>query len=280
MLRTTTKLRIARLASRLLVAARSTFGAGAETAVTRHGLRWYLNLREGIDLAIYLGVYETDTLNALAKRVREGDVVIDIGANIGALSLPLAVLVGATGRVHAFEPTTFAFGKLRENLALNARIEARVIANQTLLVEAAEAAAVTSLHASWPLDTTADLHPLHCGRLMPLDGARHTTLDDYMRVHAIERVDLIKLDVDGNELRVIEGALATLTTHRPLLVFELAPYILDERPGTLERLLEILGQCGYDLMEMRSGRALPAQAAALRAWVPQGCGLNVIGNPL
>ena len=135
MLKTTTKLRIARLASRLLVAARATFGLGAETTVTRRGLRWYLNLREGIDLAIYLGVYETDTLNALVKRVREGNVVIDIGANIGALSLPLALLVGAAGQVHAF------------------------------------AAADAALHASGPLTESVGLHAAHCGTSMPQAAA-------------------------------------------------------------------------------------------------------------
>ena len=251
---------------------------GAETSVMRHGLHWHLNLHQGIDLAIYLGAYETDTLRTLAQRVRAGDVVIDIGANIGALSLPLARLVGTTGQLHACEPTAYAYRKLRENLALNPQLETRVSVNQTMLLEAAKGTMDASLYSSWPLAVAADLHPMHCGQLMSLAGANGTTLDDYLRLRGIGRVDLIKLDVDGNELRVIEGAIATLRAHRPLLVFELAPYILDARPGRLESMLELLEHSGYRLTEMRSGRALPAQAAALRAWIPHDCGLNIIGD--
>lgn len=280
MLSTTTKLRVAKIASHLLLGARSLCGLRGETTVRRQRLRWALDLRQGIDLAIYLGVYESDTLAFLAQRVRLGSVAIDIGANVGALTLPLARLVGAQGQVHAFEPTAYAYQKLLTNLALNVELTTRVSAQQTMLLESAEAVLDEALYASWPLSSVdAALHPLHRGALMSLRGATGCSLDDYLADRAIRRVDLIKLDVDGNELRVLRGARTTLQRCRPVLVFELAPYILDERPGTLEDILALLKHSGYRLADLVSKRSLPSDANALRAWIPHGCGLNIIGEP-
>jgi hypothetical protein len=62
------------------------------------------------------------------------------------------------------------------------------------------------------------------------------------------------------------------------LVLELAPYILDEQPGTLEDILGLLHECGYQLFKMDDGRRLPKDAEALRAWIPYGSGLNIIGE--
>lgn len=279
MLNTRSKLHIARLASRLLLAARSLCGFGDTTEVNRGGLKWSLDLREGIDLAIYLGVYETATMRLLSNRLHAGDVAVDIGANIGALSLPLARLVGAHGQVHAFEPTAYAYQKLCRNLALNGDAAAQVSAQQLMLVEDSAAALDVALYASWPLrGSGSELHPLHRGALKSLAGAAAMSLDDYLARHAITRVNLIKLDVDGNELRVLRGARTTLLHRRPLLVLELAPYILDEQPGTLEDILALLNECGYQLFKMSDGRRLPNDAQALRAWIPYGSGLNIIGE--
>src|ERR1019366_6569447 len=81
-------------------------GHSAETEVTRDGLQWHLDLNEGIDFSIYtLGSFEPATVKLYETLIRQGDIVLDIGANIGAHTLPLARLVGEMGRVIAFEPT-------------------------------------------------------------------------------------------------------------------------------------------------------------------------------
>ena len=85
----------------------------------RGGLRWMLDLDEGIDFSIFLlGSFEPDAVRCFEKRIKPGDVVLDICANIGAHTLRLARLVGSSGRVLAFEPTIYAYAKLRSNLEL------------------------------------------------------------------------------------------------------------------------------------------------------------------
>jgi hypothetical protein len=93
-LSTQTKVTIARWLSKLIVGLRAIFGLSPITKVYRQGCKWSLDLREGIDLAIYLGVYEPETIKALKKPVHSGDIILDIGANIGAITLPLAQFVG------------------------------------------------------------------------------------------------------------------------------------------------------------------------------------------
>jgi hypothetical protein len=133
-LKTATKMRLASTLYRALKSIRSFAGATDVARVRRNGLRWELDLREGVDLAIFaFGSFERETAFALKKLVTPGSTVLDIGANIGAYTLNLGRLVGPTGKVYAFEVTNYGFCKLKRNLALNPEISARVVAEQCRL---------------------------------------------------------------------------------------------------------------------------------------------------
>src|ERR1700751_5151651 len=120
MLTTKTKVSLARLAHSCISAGRKLAGKGDSTIVERNGIRYHLDLNEGIDFSIYLlGAFEPGTQKTLQKLAKPGDVVFDIGANIGAHPLTIAQSVGRSGKVYAFEPADFAFAKLQRNLALN-----------------------------------------------------------------------------------------------------------------------------------------------------------------
>src|SRR4030095_4914874 len=116
MLRTTTKIGPAKGLSHAISRGRRLAGLGSQTEVVRDGLRWQLDLCEGIDLALYLGIFETDSVSVVRRLLEPGAVVLDIGANIGAHTLPMARRVGPNGKVYAFEPTQFAFQKLQNNI--------------------------------------------------------------------------------------------------------------------------------------------------------------------
>src|ERR1700730_18469952 len=109
-LKTTHKIAIATIASKGVLFTRRLVGLGSTADVSRRGIRWRLDLREGIDFSIYLlGSFAPSTVRTYAGLVESGDVVLDIGANIGAHTLPLARLVGPAGRVVAFDPTPLPF---------------------------------------------------------------------------------------------------------------------------------------------------------------------------
>ena len=279
MLTTRRKVAIARALHRGAMAARFLAGKGPETRVRRRGLDWQLDLREGIDFAIWLtGAFEPGTVKAYERLVRPGGVALDIGANIGAHTLPLARAVGPKGKVYAFEPTGFAMEKLKRNLALNPELERRVVCVQAMLIDR-KGGTAPPLYASWPLDDSRGVHRLHRGRKKPAGDARATTLDDFLAGHGAVRPDFIKLDIDGFECRMLTGARRTLEIARPVVLLELSPHQLDEQGGSIEELTQILREAGYALHELGSGKALPLDGAALRKLIPHGASRNAVALP-
>jgi hypothetical protein len=115
---------------------------------------------------------------------------------------------------------------------------------------------------------------------MPTTGARTSTIDDYVRKAGITRVDLIKLDVDGYECAVLRGSGHTLERDRPLIIMELAPYVLEEAGASLVELCHLLGHKGYRMKGIPRGKLLPLDPQGLLKMVPDGCGINIVAVPL
>jgi FkbM family methyltransferase len=278
-LSTKAKIALARIAYRGVGTVRRALGLRNETVVRRNGITWKLELWEGIDLAIFLfGTFERQTVAAFRRRLRPGDVAVDIGANIGAHTLHLAECVGPSGRVFALEPTAFAFQKLCANINLNPGLASRILAEQIMLVDPTCRSVEPQLYSSWPLVARTSLHAEHSGQLMATAGAHAVTLDEYIRTRDIASVRLIKLDVDGHECSVLRGAVETITRHRPTIVMEVAPYVLRGTGQGLEDLVEIIRSLGYALKDQTTGKLLPADAGRLRLLIPEGTGMNVVAE--
>jgi FkbM family methyltransferase len=279
MLSTQTKIALAATASTLVLGTRRLLGRGPAARVRRGGHQWALDLREGIDFSIYLlGAFEPGTSAALRRLIRPGDVAFDIGANVGAHTLGMAASVGPTGTVVAIEPTDEAFGKLTRNVALNPDLAPRVRLRQHLMAATAETPAPAALYSSWPLRPTGPVHAHHGGRLVTTAGASVTTLDDLMAREGLTRLDLIKMDVDGFEARVLAGGAATLRHAEPILVMELAPYVHAEAGGSFSELVDLLGAAGYQAIEAGSGRPVAWDVAQLERRIPAGASLNIIAT--
>jgi FkbM family methyltransferase len=278
-MKTLHKLAIARWAFHCLAAARAMAGLEPRTRVRRGGILWDLDLREAIDLSIYLvGSFEVNLAHRLVRLARPGHVVVDVGANIGAHTLPLARAVGDTGVVLAYEPSAFGFGKLQANLALNPDLGARVSSFQVMLMGRRDAAVPDALYASWPLQSPGSVHPDHGGRAVPTAGATATTLDVHLQELGVRRVDLVKLDVDGHECDVLAGAARTLERDRPVLVMEWAPYCHADLGHRLEECLAVPRAIGYRFEDAIGGRPIPDDLAALSSRIGRGASWNVIGR--
>lgn len=280
MLTTKTKIGLAAAAYKCISAWRTIAGKDKIVTVRRGNLWWSLDLSEGIDFSIYLlGAFEPSTGATLRKLVKTGDVVLDIGANIGAHTLGLTRGVGATGRVYAFEPTDFAFRKLRRNLALNPELEQRCGAHQILLAANPGSPVQQDIYSSWPLESDDEVHHKHRGRMMKAENAKVDTLDCFAEREGLDRLDLIKIDVDGHELAVLQGGGDVLSKFRPVLVMEFAPYVHTEEGSTFGALIALLRDAGYSFTDAQSGKSLPLQASELETLIPDGAGINVVARP-
>ncbi len=279
MLSTSHKIRIARLLSTVVVSARDFFNLPRETVVTRKGVRWSLNLKEGIDLAIYLlGGFEPNTLQRYTQLIKPGDVILDIGANVGAHTLPLAQLAGPSGKVYSFEPTAYAFAKQSANIALNPQLAARIHPHQMMLIAKDGDPLPDAVYSSWPLETASDLHGEHHGRLMTTHGSIKDTLDNFVRQHDIKKINFIKLDVDGNEYDVLTGAAGVIEQYKPRIMLELAPYVYREAPEKFDDMLRLLWQMDYKLSDLETARLLPQDPVGIRKLIPDAGGMNVLAT--
>lgn len=280
MLKTKSKMALARGLSRAIMAPRHMLGLGSEVRVDRGGIDWRLNLEEGIDLAIYLfGAFERSTQRAFARLIKPGDVVLDVGANIGAHTLRLAEAVRPTGKVIAVEPTEYAFRRLTQLLTDNPSLARVVVAKQMLLSSPERLALPATIYSRWSLVQGGDeqRHEVHEGVAEATHGAEVRTLDQLVTEAGLTRVDFIKIDVDGWEVDVFRGANEVLTRFKPTILMELAPYVLAEHGRDLGDLLGILTGAGYGFAEL-SERPIPDIRAFSRR-VPDGAGVNVIARP-
>jgi FkbM family methyltransferase len=278
-LSTATKIGIARGLGRVVRAARSIAGRrDPDVECVRNGVRLSLDLREGVQLALYLGVYERATARRLAQFVEAGMTVVDAGANVGAHTLPLARAVGGTGRVVAVEPTTAALERLSRNRNLNPELAPRIVTVHAAL-GAPDGAAKPAYYSAWPLEDGGVLHPIHRGAERPAGDVQFWTLDDLVRALAIDRVGLIKIDVDGGEMEVLEGATGVVHRDRPVIFFELCPYLLTGIGRTARDLVTYFSSRGYELLDERSLRPAGTDVDRILASVPATGGRNLIARP-
>jgi FkbM family methyltransferase len=277
--KTVHKIAAARAIYRIVRAGRTLVGRTDRDIVVRGGIVYDLDLSQGIDFAIYLGnIYERQTKAALRKLVPPSSLVLDIGANIGAHTLHLAQLVGPDGRVIAFEPTNFAFQKLRRNLELNPQLASRVTACHYFLTDTDAARVPSAIYSSWPLEQHERLHAKHLGLEMKTESAQARSLDGVLAELADRKVQLVKLDVDGFECDVLRGATRLLRDVRPIFVIELSPYVLEEHGTSLEQLLSYFIPNGYVFYDERTHERLPSMAAELQKMISDGAGINAIAR--
>src|SRR6266568_7635344 len=163
----------------------------------------------------------------LAGHLSPGAVVVDAGANVGIYSQFLSQHVGSAGMVHSFEPEPKNFARLRAAIASLPNVRANQLALSDWTGE-------SMLYVSDDLNVDHRAYPTEgeTRRSVPI---RSSTLDDYFKPG--DRVDLIKMDVQGYELHALRGAKRVLAdNHRIKLLVEFWPYGL-RNAGSLPEVL-------------------------------------------
>jgi FkbM family methyltransferase len=194
---------------------------------------------EGFGANVLLdGYWESWLTRFMARTVRPGATVVDVGANYGYYSVLLADLVGPEGRVYAVEPNPDAASLLTRSLALNG-FSARATVEELALGSGDEAQAVLFVPEGEPKNAA-----LIAGEEMAQSGGRRVKV----RVRSLDSllgsdvpIDFIKIDAEGGEEAIIEGMERILATRPPPMVLEYnaARYADPER--FLQRLLRSYG---------------------------------------
>jgi FkbM family methyltransferase len=198
------------------------------------------------------GIYNPNTAVVICALLPAGGVFIDVGANMGYGSLLASKAVGKEGRVFALEPSSRDFARLSENIALNSLqqvIFPRRLAiserNGTaqLLISSEERSALNTLGVEISCKGVEKISTEEVGT---------STLDAFVEKEEIERIDVIKLDVEGSEVGALLGARGTLKKYRPALILGVNCSALkscNTDRGELQRVINEVGYRVYQIVE-------------------------------
>jgi len=164
---------------------------------------------------IQRGVFEPKSTALVNQFVKEGDIVIDVGANIGYYTIICSELVGFNGHVYAFEPTQHFGQVLNENLSLN-KISNVSVCDYGLSNEAANVTIDIG-------PSSATMHsPQGYDEVVKKEQIRLITFNEFIKNSNLDRVDFIKIDVDGHEPYFFDGAWDVLDTFDVTILFEIS----------------------------------------------------------
>ena len=224
------------------------------------GHKMFLDEKDSLRLSV-ARVFEPVVTRLFEREVRDGQTVLDIGANIGYFTLLLARQVGPTGRVFAFEPDPTNFGLLQRNVAANGY-------SNVSFVQRAVWSATGPLRLYLSDENKGDhrVYDSDDGRAaLTIEAVR---LDDYFASLPDLRVDVVKMDVQGSEAHALSGMRGLLGRRREAtLVTEFWPAGLHRAGSSARGYLEALSDLGFRpyLVDERADRLLPADPERLLA---------------
>ncbi len=189
------------------------------------------------------------------RLIKDGDVALDVGANRGDFTVLFSHIVGSCGTVHAFEPVPPTFSELSQSIQTECRFP-NVTANNCALGDEEglfqiqvpsgdfrQASLKSHSIASWSNPSRASF------------DCKVRTLDTYVAEQKIDRLDFIKIDVEGAELPALRGGQKTITRFHPIIHCEYLAEWTEAFGYTAVDLISFLRSCGYT--NFYSGSLLP-----------------------
>ncbi len=208
-----------------------------------------INLHDRIERLMWGHVYEPHVQKCLGALLSPGDVYVDVGAHIGYHAVWAASLVGQTGKVFAFEADPVNFKRLSENLrpfpggvAINKAVWS---SSGTVTFERSS----ESGESGW--GTLTAVRDLKTGEHLETNSV---SLDDWCSADRIDRITLVKIDAEGSEVGILEGAETLIENFRPAIISEVNVVVLEQARTSSMALMTILERHRYTLFEFEGMR--------------------------
>ena len=197
---------------------------------------------------LFHGLYQNDVLLWIKHHGKSGNIVFDVGAFHGLMSIVASKAVGPGGRVIAFEPNPVAREWLDNHLRLNKCTNVTVEAVGLMDFDGSADFYVQEGDVTWNSSFVRDfVDPKHKLNAVSVECI---SLDAYVRNTGLIP-DLIKIDTEGTELSVLQGAKETISKHRPVLILEMNPASARQAGTTLSKLVDELESLSYVLKVMK-----------------------------
>ena len=178
----------------------------------------------------------------IKQEVKEGNNVIDIGANIGYFTLLFAKLVGPNGKVFAFEPDPTNFSILKKNIEENnydnVILSQKAISDKTETTKLFLCKFSNGMHRIYNSDL--------CDKSLDIES---TTMDDFFsEINFKDKINFIKIDTEGSEMKVLAGIEKILESNDATIQIEYNPSSIRESGFSPKSLPDFLIKMGFDLM--------------------------------
>lgn len=209
-----------------------------------YGYKVYYRQKDGLVYHVgSMGSFESDVINFCVKNIPENATVVDVGANIGLITLPLARKINGT-TFHCFEPSPYPHQYFKMTIVENKLID-RIRLNKMGLYD-------KTGHLNFYIHQLKDASG---------DGIKDTgragkakkisinviTLDKYVKDNKIKKVDFIKADVEGSETHVFKGGIKTIRKYKPQIVFEAWPKNLDAYNLSVDNVYDFFKSINYSI---------------------------------
>lgn len=224
----------------------------------------------------WMGYYSREIVALLDHILRGGMTVVDVGANIGEISLASARRVGKNGCIHAFEPVSTIARILQSHIDRNS-LEQITLHKIGLSSKPGRATIYESCGQDVHNEDHAGLGSIYGDALTQhaLEEIEISTLDHFSEATALTHVDLIKIDIEGSELPCLVGARRTIDRFQPLLIIEVQQQSATKAGYSASDILKFLYDLGYSSYRIGAqGRLKPITIDTLSEYQ------NVLAAPL
>lgn len=222
------------------------------TYTSPEGLKFSLDISDLVDWYLYYGIKE-EAHEKLYSLCPPQAVYLDIGTNIGAVLIKMAS-INIHGQNHGFEPDVYNFEKCKKNIELN-KLDNVKVNNFGLGETLAEAYMVVPDEHNRGMNRVRESSTQLQGNT---EKVRIETLDNYVNNNGFHSVDLIKIDTEGYEMKVLLGGHNTLRKYSPILFIELDDQNLREQGNSAKELISFLTDLNYRITIAGDDRDLPA----------------------
>jgi FkbM family methyltransferase len=220
-----------------------------EFEVQRAGLRWKLN---PVDFEhenlFWLGGMDKWDIYHLKTQLQPGSVFFDVGTNFGYYSLNVVQALGSQCKVHAFEPNPRTRERLIWNIGAN---------NMGDVISVHPEAVSDSAGTATLIERSDNSGAARLGTDSAGVTVDVTSLDLFCQEQSVDRIDVIKIDVEGYEVKVLQGALESLERFKPALIVEFWQPGLSRADATVDEIAELLLENEYELFYAEREQLVP-----------------------
>ncbi len=214
-----------------------------------------MNWINGLNLRIYpgnevfrsifvRGIYDPNLVTVINTLLPSDGVFIDIGANMGYCSLLMSKTVGEDGKVFAIEPSERDFLRLVDNVSLNKLNNVNVYrlaisdksGNVKISIAPEERSSLNTLGSAFSNKGIEELRT---------EEVIATTLDTFTEQEEIDRIDVIKMDIEGSEFKALKGARESIEKYRPILIVGVNKNSLGASGSSIEDVISALKELRY-----------------------------------